>query len=34
MGKASEGEIFMESQLLKYKPAIKFLAIFTEHINY
>ena len=34
MGIASEDEIFMESQLLKYKPAIKFSAIFSEHINY
>jgi len=30
----SEDRIFMESQLLKYKPAIKFSAIFIEHINY
>ena len=34
VGIASEDEIFMESQLLKYKPAIKFSAIFIEHINY
>ena len=34
MGIASEDQIFMESQLLKYKPAIKFSAIFSEHINY
>ena len=34
MGIASEDEIFMESQLLKYKPAIKFSIIFIEHINY
>ena len=34
MGTASEDEIFMESQLLNYKPAIKFSAIFIEHINY
>ena len=34
MGIVSEDEIFMESQLLKYKPAIKFSAIFIEHINY
>ena len=31
---ASEDEIFMESQLLNYKHAIKFSAIFTEHIIY
>ena len=31
---ASEDEIFMESQKLNYKPAIKFSAIFTEHTNY
>ena len=31
---ASDDEIFVEIQLLKYKPAIKFSAIFTEHINY
>ena len=34
MGIASEDEIFMESQLLKYKPSIKFSAILIEHINY
>ena len=34
MGIAFEDEIFMESQLLKYKAAIKFSAIFIEHINY
>ena len=34
MGIASEGENFMESQLLNYKLAIKFSAIFTEHANY
>ena len=34
MGIVSEDEIFMESQLLKYKPTIKFSAIFIEHINY
>ena len=34
MGIASEDEIFMEIQLLNYKLAIKFSAIFTEHINY
>jgi hypothetical protein len=34
MGITSEDEIFMDSQLLKYKPAIKFSAIFIEHINY
>ena len=34
MGIASEDEIFMESQLLNYKLAIKFSAIFTEHANY
>jgi len=34
MGTASEDEIFMESQLLKYKPAIKFSSIFIENINY
>ena len=34
MGIASKDEIFIESQLLKYKPAIKFSAIFIEHINY
>ena len=34
MGIASEDEIFMESQLLNYKLAIKVLAIFTEHDNY
>ena len=34
MGIASEDEIFMESQLLKYKPDIKVSAIFTDHINY
>jgi len=28
MGIASEDELFMESQVLKYKPAIKFSAIF------
>ena len=27
--KASEDEIFMESQLLNYKSSIKFLAIFS-----
>ena len=32
MGIASEDEMFMESQLLKYKPAIKFSAIFIEHL--
>ena len=30
---ASEDEIFMESQLLNYKLAIKFSAIFTKYIN-
>jgi len=34
MGIVSEDGIFMEIQLLKYKPAIKFSAIFIEHINY
>ena len=34
MGISSEDEIFMDNQLLKYKPAIKFSAIFIEHINY
>jgi len=34
MGIDYEDEIFMESQLLKYKPAIKFSAIFIEYINY
>ena len=34
MGIASEDKSFMESQLLKYKPAIKFSTIFIEHINY
>ena len=34
IGIVSEGGIFMESQLLKYKAAIKFSAIFIEHINY
>ena len=34
MGIASDDEIFVEIQLLKYKPAIKFSAIFSEHINY
>ena len=34
MGIASEDQIFMEGQLIKYKPAINFLAIFIEHINY
>ena len=34
MGKASEDEIFMESQLINYKLAIKVSAIFTEHANY
>jgi len=34
MGIAYEDEIFMESQVLKYKPAIKFSAIFIDHINY
>ena len=34
MGIASEDEFFMESQLLNYKLAIKFSAIFTEHVNY
>ena len=29
----SEDEIFMESQLLKYKPTIKFSAILIDHIN-
>ena len=31
---ASEDEIFMKSQLLNYKLAIKFSAIFTEYANY
>ena len=30
----SEDEIFMKSQLLNCKLAIKFSAIFTEHIIY
>ena len=34
MGIVSEDVIFMESQLIKYKPSIKFSAIFIEHINY
>ena len=34
MGIASEDEFFMESQLLNYKLAIKFSAIFNEHVNY
>ena len=34
MGIVAEDEIFMESQLLNYKLAIKFSAIFTEHANY
>ena len=34
MGIASEDEIFMENQLLNYKLAINFSAIFTEHNNY
>ena len=34
MAIASEDEIFMESQLLKDKPAIKFSAICIEHINF
>ena len=34
IGIVSEDGIFMEIQLLKYKPAIKFSAIFIEHINY
>jgi len=34
MGIASEDAIFMESQLLKHKPAIKFSAIFIDHIKY
>ena len=34
MGIASEDEKFMESQLFNYKLAIKFSAIFTEHVNY
>ena len=34
MGIASEDENSMESQLLNYKLAIKFSAIFTEHANY
>ena len=34
IGIVSEDGTFMESQLLKYKPDIKFLAIFIEHINY
>ena len=34
MAIASEDENFMESQLLNYKLAIKFSAIFTEHVNY
>ena len=32
MGIDSEDEMFMESQLLNYKLAIKVLAIFTDHI--
>ena len=34
IGIVSEDGIFMEGQLLKYKPAIKFSVIFIEHINY
>jgi len=34
MGIVSEDGIFMESQILKYKPSIKFSAIFIEYINY
>ena len=34
MGIASEDEIFMESQLLKYKPVIKFSAIFMKQIKH
>ena len=34
VGIASEDAIFMESQLLNYKLAINFSAIFTEHVNY
>ena len=34
IGIVSDDEIFMESQLLNYKRAIKFSAILTEHINY
>ena len=34
MGIVSEDEIFMESQLLKYKPSIKFSDIFIERFNY
>ena len=34
VGINSEDEIFIESQLLKYKRGIKFSAIFTDHTNY
>ena len=34
VGISSEDEIFMESQLLNYRPAINFSAIITEQINY
>ena len=34
MGIDYADEIFTMSQKLNYKPAIKFSAIFTEHINY
>ena len=34
MGIVFEDEIFMESQLLKYKPDIKFSVNFIEYINY
>jgi len=34
IGIVSEDGIFMESQLLKFKPTTKFSAIFIEHINY
>ena len=34
IGIVSEDGIFMESQLLKYKPSIKFSAILIERINY
>ena len=34
MGIASKDEIFMESQLLNYKLAIKFSAILIKHTNY
>jgi len=34
VGIAYDDEIFIESQLLKYKSVIKFSAIFIEHINY